>query len=56
LVLLQFRLWAVIGVVIGIIIIDAVLKRLVRGARPRNPSTNGRAKPRQYTLAASPGC
>ena len=40
LVLLQFRLWAVVGVVIGLLIIDGVLKRVVRGARPRNPSTN----------------
>jgi hypothetical protein len=40
LVLLHFRLWAVAAVVIALLIIDEVLKWLVRGPRPRNRSTN----------------
>jgi hypothetical protein len=38
--LLQFRLWATVAVVVGLLIIDEVLERLVRGAWTWNRSTN----------------
>ena len=38
--LLKFRLWAVVAVV-GLLVIDEVLKRLVRGTGQRDRSTDG---------------
>jgi hypothetical protein len=39
--LLKFRLWAVVAVVIGLLVIDEVLKRLVKGTGQRDRSTDG---------------
>jgi hypothetical protein len=39
--LLHFRLWAAAAVVIGLLLIDEVLKRVLIGDRTSNRSTNG---------------
>jgi hypothetical protein len=39
--LLKFRLWAVVAVVVGLLVIDEVLKRLVKGTGQRDRSTDG---------------
>ena len=42
--LLHFRLWAAAAVVIALLVVDEVLKWLLRGPRPGNRSTNRPAR------------